>query len=38
MNNFLKELLSEPMVKEAFHKKMRKLEKKLERLAIGGIG
>ena len=29
----VKELLSEPKVKEAIHKKMRKLEKKLERLA-----
>lgn len=33
MDKFLKELLSEPKVKEAIHKKMRKLEKKLERLA-----
>ena len=29
----IKELLSEPKVKEAIHNKMRKLEKKLERLA-----
>ena len=33
MDKFLKELLSEPKVKEAIHKKMRKLEKKLEHLA-----
>ena len=38
MQKFLTKLLSYPRFKEAIHKKMRRLEKKLERLACMYFG
>ena len=38
MQKFLTRLMSDPRFKEALHKKMRRLEKKLERLAYMYFG